>query len=77
MNEDTSESQLIYSCTGTASPVPHPTANFRRLFQDTNRGGREREVCVGGGEPSYFTAWCLFLFPGREATILDEGGARF
>lgn len=53
MNEDTSESQLIHSCTGTASPAPHPTANFRRLFQDTDRGGRGRA----------FLLYCLVPVP--------------
>lgn len=61
MNEDTSESQLIYSCTGTASPAPHPTANFRRLFQDTHRGGRGRSL------PTLLPGSCFFFLGGKQA----------
>lgn len=71
MNEDTSESQLIYSCTGTASPAPHPTANFRRLFQDTNRGGREREVW-GGSLPTLLPGACSSFLGGKQPLWMRE-----
>lgn len=47
-------------------PAPHPTPNFRRLFQDTGRGGGGRSL------PTLLPGSCSFFLGGKQALRMRE-----